>query len=193
MIMTNKILAVALVAVLVGASLGAIAMRSTESSRVASANTATDTAQPIDTARDPRSRDPRYSDATYNTATNPTVPPEFRTTEEQNAYKVGFADGFQSCNDRRNVRVTQSGMMYAPSRYSSRYSRRVYYDYGERRHGRSFWQKHRDKLTLGIGSGAGALIGGLVGGKKGAGIGALAGLGGSALYTYKLRKHNRRY
>ena len=188
MIMTNKILAVALVAVLVGASLGAIAMRSTEPSRVAAANTTTDATQPIDTTRDPR-----YSDATYNTATNPTVPAEFRTTEEQNAYKVGFADGFQGCADRGNGRVTRSGMVYAPSRYSSRSSRRVYYDYGERRHGRSFWQKHRDKLTLGIGSGAGALIGGLVGGKKGAGIGALAGLGGSALYTYKLRKHNRRY
>jgi len=30
-------------------------------------------------------------------------------------------------------------------------------------------------------------------GKKGAGIGALVGLGGSALYTYKLRNRTRRY
>ena len=29
--------------------------------------------------------------------------------------------------------------------------------------------------------------------EKGAGIGALAGLGGSALYTYKLRNRTRRY
>ena len=57
---------------------------------------------------------------------------------------------------------------------------------------RSFWDKHRDKLTVAIGAGSGAAIGGLIGGKKGAGIGALAGGGGSALYTYKLRNRNRR-
>ena len=39
----------------------------------------------------------------------------------------------------------------------------------------------------------GAAIGGLAGGGKGAGIGALAGLGGSALYTYKLRHRSQRY
>ena len=61
------------------------------------------------------------------------------------------------------------------------------------RHGRSFWQKHRDKLTVAIGAGSGAAIGGLIGGKKGAAIGALAGGGGSALYTYKLRNRSRRY
>jgi hypothetical protein len=44
-----------------------------------------------------------------------------------------------------------------------------------------------------MGAGGGALVGGLVGGKKGAAIGALAGGGGSALYTYKLRKRNRNY
>src|SRR5688572_13876351 len=56
------------------------------------------------------------------------------------------------------------------------------------RHGRSFWQKHRDKLTTAGGAGAGALIGGIAGGKKGAVIGALAGGGGAAVYTYGIRK-----
>jgi len=37
------------------------------------------------------------------------------------------------------------------------------------------------------------VIGGLVGGKKGAIIGALAGGGGAALYTYKIRNKDRRY
>ncbi|MGI9069514.1 MAG: hypothetical protein ACR2HX_24300 [Pyrinomonadaceae bacterium] len=59
------------------------------------------------------------------------------------------------------------------------------------RHGRSFWQKHRDKLTTAGGLGAGALIGGLAGGKKGAAIGALAGGGGAAVYTYGIRKRRR--
>ena len=58
---------------------------------------------------------------------------------------------------------------------------------------RTFWQKHRDKLTLAMGTGGGAIIGGLIGGKRGAGIGSLVGLGSSALYTYKIRKRSRRY
>jgi len=62
-----------------------------------------------------------------------------------------------------------------------------------RRH-RTFWQKHRDKLTVAGTTVAGAGIGGLAGGKKGALIGAGAGAGSGALYTYKIRKrHRRRY
>lgn len=59
---------------------------------------------------------------------------------------------------------------------------------------RSFWKKHRDKLTV-VGTGlGGAAIGGLAGGKKGALIGTAVGAGSGALYTYKIRKrHRRRY
>lgn len=80
-------------------------------------------------------------------------------------------------------------------RYDRRYdtSRRGYND-GRYRRERSFWSRHRDKLTVAAGTGAGAVIGGVAGGKKGAIIGALLGAGGSALYTYKLRdRNNRRY
>jgi hypothetical protein len=62
-----------------------------------------------------------------------------------------------------------------------------------RRH-RSFWQKHRDKLTVVGTTVAGAGIGGVAGGKKGALIGAGVGAGSGAVYTYKLRRrHRRRY
>lgn len=61
-----------------------------------------------------------------------------------------------------------------------------------RRH-RSFWKKHRDKLTVAGSAAGGAAIGGLAGGKKGAGIGALVGGGSGALYTYKIRKRHRHY
>jgi len=62
------------------------------------------------------------------------------------------------------------------------------------RHSRTFWQKHRDKLTVGGTTLAGAGLGGVVGGKKGALIGAGVGAGSGALYTYKIRKrHRRRY
>jgi hypothetical protein len=85
-----------------------------------------------------------------------------------------------------------SGRYYRTA-YSRRYyhPRRAYYSYSAPR--RSFWSKHRDKLTMAMGTGGGALLGGLIGGRRGAGIGALAGLGGSALYTYKLRNRHRRY
>lgn len=70
-------------------------------------------------------------------------------------------------------------------------SSRAYYDYSYR--DRSFWDRHRDKLTLAIGAGSGAAIGGLIGGKRGAVIGAASGLGASALYTYKIRNRRNRY
>ena len=57
---------------------------------------------------------------------------------------------------------------------------------------RSFWRKHRDKVTVAGTTVAGAAIGGIAGGKKGALIGAGAGAGGGALYTYKLRKRRHR-
>lgn len=76
--------------------------------------------------------------------------------------------------------------------YSSQYAgqRRVYYSYSDRR---TFWQKHRDKLTTAMGAGGGALLGAAVGGGRGAAIGTLVGGAGGALYTYKIRKRNRTY
>ena len=64
--------------------------------------------------------------------------------------------------------------------------------YRYRRH-RSFWKKHRDKLTVAGTTAGGAAIGGIAGGGKGAAIGALVGAGSGALYTYKLRKRHRRH
>ncbi|HMG74501.1 MAG TPA: hypothetical protein VK582_13460 [Pyrinomonadaceae bacterium] len=61
------------------------------------------------------------------------------------------------------------------------------------RHRRTFWQKHRDKLTVAGTAVAGAGIGALANGKKGAAIGTAAGAGSGALYTYKIRKRHRRH
>jgi hypothetical protein len=59
------------------------------------------------------------------------------------------------------------------------------------KHGRSFWQKHRDKITTAGGAVGGAIIGGVAGGGKGAAIGAAIGGGGAAVYTYGIRKRRR--
>ena len=57
----------------------------------------------------------------------------------------------------------------------------------------SYYRRHRNRVNMAVGTGAGALIGGIAGGGKGALIGAGIGAGGSALYTYKLNKKKRRY
>jgi outer membrane lipoprotein SlyB len=72
-----------------------------------------------------------------------------------------------------------------------RYSNRTYTTRTYRKP--NVYQRHRNLINIGIGTGAGALLGALIGGKKGALIGAAAGAGGSALYTYKLNPKTKRY
>jgi outer membrane lipoprotein SlyB len=57
----------------------------------------------------------------------------------------------------------------------------------------SYYRRHRNRINMAAGTGAGALIGGLIGGGKGAVIGGATGLGASSLYTYKFNKKKRRY
>ena len=183
MLVTKKMLiALTLVGAIVGAGVGSIATRSSQTTAAANTN---------------------FERASANIDNNRTAEPivadnsrQFATTEEQSAYRQGFDAGFSACDGSATSATRQAS--YDTSRSTSRVrrssnSRRVYYDYNNTSRGRTFWQKHRDKLTLAMGTGLGAAIGGLAGGKKGAGIGALAGLGGSALYTYKLRKRTPRY
>jgi len=190
MIMTNKLLPVALVAALIGGSVGAFVMHSKNST----------TAEPQAAQSTLAGTEAQYQ-ATAS-GRDQFIPAEFNTAPEQTAYKSGFADGFRAAQagvvgvNTSSVQYAQPAVVYRNSGRSyartASSSRRVYYDYQQPR-GRSFWQKHRDKLTVAMGTGGGALIGGLIGGKKGAAIGALGGAGGSALYTYKLRNRSRRY
>ena len=192
MIMTNKLLPVALVAALIGGSVGAFVMHS-RSQSTAEPQTATSTSTLPGT-------DAMYAQDGNAPNREQIIPAEFNSASEQNAYKAGFSDGVRACESgavdanrlsASDVRSNQPAVVRSSAR-SSQSSRRVYYDYQQPK-GRTFWQKHRDKLTVAMGTGGGAIIGGLIGGKKGAGIGALSGAGGSALYTYKLRNRNRRY
>ncbi len=57
----------------------------------------------------------------------------------------------------------------------------------------NIYQRHRNVINVAAGTGATALLGALIGGKKGAGIGALLGAGGSALYSYKIKPKTRSY
>ena len=182
MILTNKLLPVALIAALIGGSVGALVMHKSQPAS-AETTTAARTTTPAAATTEPASD-------------NEMVPAAFNTAGEQTAYKTGFADGYAAASEtgQRAVTTTRrapSRVVYRNSGSSSNRSSRVYYNYEPRK--RSFWDKHRDKLTVAIGTGAGAAVGGLIGGKKGAAIGALSGAGGSALWTYKLRNRNRNY
>ncbi len=195
MLVTKKmLLALTLIGAVVGAGIGALATRSSQSTSAANSpydNTA-NTATPYD-----RTQPASYTEKTPEQIANENST-QFSTTAEQTAYREGFEAGYSACtnsttnNSRTNYQTSYSPATRTTTRRSSN-TRRVYYDYSSAPRGRSFWQKHRDKLTMAMGTGAGAALGGLIGGKKGAGIGALAGLGGSALYTYKLRHRTRRY
>jgi hypothetical protein len=182
----NKILAIGLVAALLGGSAGAFIGRSSKAPETAANTTTTNT---VPSTALPASQ--------LDAQTMP-VSNELASVDENKTYSDGFVEGFRAAREEMKTeavtRSTQTAS-YRPATYrsasrsrSSSSSRRAYYDYQPRK--RSFWSKHRDKLTVAMGTGAGAAIGGLAGGKKGALIGALAGAGGSALYTYKLRKRN---
>ena len=186
MIMTNKLLPVALIAALVGGSVGALVMNRSQS---ATAETTARTAAAQETAQ--------TATPVNDQANGDLVAAGFDTAGEQTAYKTGFADGFAAAMQSEQRTAASTSVRRAPTRVvyrnsgSRASSQRVYYDYQPRK--RSFWDKHRDKLTVAIGTGAGAAVGGLIGGKKGAAIGALSGAGGSALWTYKLRNRDRNY
>jgi len=187
MLVTKKMLiALTLVGALVGAGIGSLVTHSATSA--SAAKTSYDNPPPTTNASE---KTPDQIAAENGS--------QFSTTQEQTAYRQGFDQGYSACSTAatNTERVGTYPATYnstartSTRRYSS--SRRAYYDYGSAPRGRTFWQKHRDKLTLAMGTGGGALLGGLIGGKRGAGIGALAGLGSSALYTYKIRKRTRRY
>jgi hypothetical protein len=88
-------------------------------------------------------------------------------------------------------------MMPVTAEAQSYYVKKVRDRYGRTRYVRvrkpSYYRRHRNRINMAVGTGAGALIGGLIGGKKGALIGGATGLGGSALYTYKIKPKKRKY
>src|ERR1041384_4537282 len=67
---------------------------------------------------------------------------------------------------RHHRRAYVSQSRYRRVAYNRYYARRPYYAYSTRR---SFWQRHRDALTLAIGTGGGTGVGALLGGRRGAG------------------------
>src|ERR1700742_3580762 len=85
MIMTNKLLPVALIAALIGGSVGALVMHRSQPASAETATAAQTTAAPTGTEQQANN--------------NELVPGEFNTAGEQTAYKTGFADGFAAASE----------------------------------------------------------------------------------------------
>ena len=198
--LNNKILPVALVAALLGGTVGAFVTRPSKSSEAQVAGvTATKSLNTVTPAESAQTAALEASETPNRQQTELD-----NLSDDQEAYRAGFTEGVRAAKEeglaatetRTRTRVVPETRVVYRNRTraarSSASANRVYYNYEQPRK-RSFWSKHRDKLTVAAGAGGGAIIGGLLGGKKGAAIGALAGGGGSALYTYKLRKRDRRY
>lgn len=190
----KRILPIALGAALLGGTVGAFVMRAPKPAETADTMS---NATPVD--------------GTITATTDQALPINYDNTTgtlpEQTAYRTGFEEGFVAAQGNRSNAVNYRTALRSSVPYSSTRARRASNGYSESRsysnnnstytqpqpRKRSFWQKHRDKLTVAAGAGGGALIGSLIGGKKGALIGGLAGGGGSALYTYKIRKRTPQY
>src|SRR5947207_8500125 len=138
MLVTKKmLLALTLVGALVGAGIGALATRTTQST--SAANTNYDTTKPVTDSQITPEQIAANNSSQYS------------TTEEQTAYRQGFDAGYSTCTGNTSASSRSVAYQSGPSRSTSRSTRstrRVYYDYGNSSRGRSFWQKHRDKLTL---------------------------------------------
>lgn len=189
----QKILAGALTTTLLGGTVGAFIARAPKTdanNAPVAATTQTETAAQMSNDLKPNNFDTTTNDA----ATNQRLATQNTTNDPKEVtYRNGFDDGFQAARERKTranvVSEATSPRVVTRTRYVDNGRR---YSYVESRRP-SFVQRHRDILTVAGGAGTGAIVGALIGGKRGAGIGALAGGGGAALYTYKLRHRNRRY
>ncbi len=100
------------------------------------------------------------------------------------AVTVPLSVDAQTCRGSRNYRSSRNN--------SRNYSTRRYQTRGYVYQQPSFYQRHKNIIDIGIGTGGGALLGGLLRGKRGAGYGALIGAGSGALYTYVLKPKRKR-
>src|ERR1041385_3216211 len=118
MILTNKLLPVALIAALIGGSVGALVMHKSQPAS-AETTTASQNAVPATPAADQNNSD--------------LVAANFNTPGEQTAYKTGFADGYAAATQSEQRTVATTSVRRAPSRVvyrnSASRSSRVYYDY----------------------------------------------------------------
>jgi|SRR5579885_731740 len=182
----TKIVALALTAALLGGSIGAVVEHS-ESDKMNSVASAS-SGQPLSTQASDNNGLSSGDDTLSNVpAENTESANSTESIQPENTSNVVTSTKINRARRVESVRATTS------SRYAGHTASRSVYRSHEPSRPVSGWEKHRDILTVALGTGGGALLGGLIGGRKGTAIGAIAGAGSSALYTLKLRKRKPRY
>jgi len=179
--MKNSLSAYALVAVALVASLmgGAVGAYVSTSVTRGSADSAPPVATPAVAApaapvaqspapTDTQTVDPSDEVAELDAEATPAAPRARAEAQVATARPVARA---KSKKQTRRVYYSSDSQQAAPAR--------SYYEYKKP----SFWSRHRDLMTIAIGTGVGTGIGAIAGGGKGAAIGALAGGGGTGVYT----------
>jgi hypothetical protein len=166
------LVAVALVASMLGGTVGAyVSTRMVQPSPVAAAPA---DATPAPVAQVPTPA-PMMQQPTLDPATLPADATEQVAPEPTRvAYAPAPSRGksrVASKSSTRRVYYSSDAQRAAPSR--------SYYEYKKP----SFWSRHRDLMTIAVGTGVGTAVGAIAGGGKGAAIGALAGGGGTGVYT----------
>src|SRR5688572_3777125 len=116
MIMTNRLLPVALVAALIGGSVGALVMHS--KNQPATETATVQSSFPQNAQSSLRGADAQFAQYPANTAgSEQFVPAGFNTAAEQTAYKSGFADGFRACDaGAAGARADNSSLQYSQPR-----------------------------------------------------------------------------
>src|ERR1044072_8213420 len=109
MLVTKKmLLALTLVGAIVGAGIGSLATRSSQTT--ATANTSYDTTKPATT--DYRTTTTDYNTPAEQIAANDST--RFATTAEQSAFRQGFDAGFSACDG--SATRTNRGLAFYPAR-----------------------------------------------------------------------------
>src|SRR5712692_2975156 len=129
MLITKKmLLALTLVAALIGGGVGALVTHSTSADNTKAANTNYDANQ---TANQLNQTDKTPDQVAIENSAR------FKTSEEQAAYRQGFDEGYSGCTTAQTSTSSSRSVAYYRTPVRSYYNgRRVYYDYGTTR-GRS--------------------------------------------------------
>jgi hypothetical protein len=180
-ISTYGLVAVALIASLVGGSVGAYV-----STKMAQPDTAAATPAPTPTAPVTALPTPAPTLQQPLAATDHEILPvepeaPVATAPAPAPTRVAYAPA----RSRGSVKKSPRRVYYTSAAQSGAPSR-TYYEYKKP----SFWSRHRDVMTIAIGTGVGTAVGAIAGGGKGAAIGALAGGGGTGVYTLMRKRSN---
>src|SRR5438128_3952995 len=134
MLITKKMLLVlTLAGALVGAGIGALVTHSASNDNARTASASYDTTQTAQTAQTANQADKTADQLAAENSS------QFKSPEEQTAYRQGFNDGYIAADNARTGTSSRTIASYRGPVRRYYNGRRVYYDYSNQPRGRTFW------------------------------------------------------